>query len=92
MKINRKAGSRNSWSEMDMESRQAVYLAERLVEGKKGVVLVGKRVGGCSLDVTYGHNLSTTYINIVDGNGYVMAFYSDGYFYDSLSSKPVELF
>lgn len=28
MKVNRKAGTRNSWQEMDIESRQAVYLAE----------------------------------------------------------------
>ena len=32
MKVIRKSGNRNSWQEMDIESRQAVYLAERLVE------------------------------------------------------------
>lgn len=35
MKVNRKAGTCNSWQEMDIESRQAVYLAERLVENKR---------------------------------------------------------
>ena len=40
MKVNRKAGTCNSWQEMDIESRQAVYLAERLVENKRGVVVV----------------------------------------------------
>lgn len=43
MKVNRKAGTRNSWQEMDIESRQAVYLAERLVVDKRGVV-IGKKV------------------------------------------------
>lgn len=33
MKVNRRAGIRDSWEEMDIESRQAVYLAERIVEG-----------------------------------------------------------
>ena len=37
MKVIRKSGDRNSWQEMDIESRQAVYLAERLVEDKRGV-------------------------------------------------------
>ena len=30
MKVIRKSGNRNSWQEMDIESRQAVYLAETL--------------------------------------------------------------
>ena len=37
MKVIRKSGNRNSWQEMDIESRQAVYLAERLVEDKRSV-------------------------------------------------------
>lgn len=92
MKVYRKAGSRNSWGEMDIESRQAVYLAERLVEGKDGVVVDGRRVGGCSLVVAYGHNLLTTSINIVDSLGYVVALYSEGNFHECLSNQPVELF
>lgn len=35
MNVNRKPGNRNSWQEMDIESRQAVYLAEQLVEKSK---------------------------------------------------------
>lgn len=51
MKVNRKAGTRNSWQEMDIESRQAVYLAERLVVDKRGVVIGNESVNGCTLEI-----------------------------------------
>lgn len=92
MKVNRKTGTRNSWQEMDIESRQAVYLAERMVEGKQGVVICGERVNGCTLEIRYGHNIYSTQIDIADRCGLVVAFYSDGYFYDSISKQRVELF
>lgn len=92
MKINRKAGIRNTWQEMDMESRQAVYMAERLVEGKRGIVIDGKRIHGCTLEIRYGSNIYNTQIDIADGNGLIVAFYSDGYFYNSLDKQQVELF
>lgn len=92
MKINRKAGTRNSWQEMDVESRQAVYLAERLVEDKRGVENGNKRYNKCTLEVHYGSNIYNTEINIVDGNGLIVAFFSDGYFYDAITRNRVELF
>lgn len=92
MKINRKAGTRNSWQEMDIESRQAVYLVERLVEGKCGVIIGNERVNGCTLEIRYGHNIYSTQIYIVDCNGLAVAFYSDGYLYDSNSKQRIELF
>lgn len=92
MKVSRKAGTRNSWQEMDIESRQAVYLAERMVEGKRGVVVGKERVGGCVLEIRYGHNIYSTQIDIADRHGLVVAFYSNGYFYDSISKQRVELF
>lgn len=92
MKVNCKAGTRNSWQEMDIESRQAVYLAERLVEGKHGVVIENERVNDCTLEICYGHNIYGTQIFIADRCGLAVAFYSDGYFYDSLSKQRVELF
>ncbi len=92
MKVNRKAGTRNSWQEMDIESRQAVYLAERLVEGKRGVVIGQERIKDCTLEIRYGHNIYSTQIDITDRCGLVVAFYSSGYFYDSVSKQRVELF
>lgn len=92
MKINRKAGTRNSWQEMDIESRQAVYLAERLVEGKRSVMIGNERVNGCTLEIRYGHNIYGTQIYIVDCNGLVVAFFFDGYFYDDKSKQRIELF
>lgn len=92
MKIDRKAGTRNSWQEMDIESRQAVYLAERLVEDKRGLVICGERINGCVLEVTYGHNIYGTRIWIVDRNGGEIAFFHDGYFYNGNSKERVELF
>lgn len=92
MKINRKAGIRNSWQDMDTESRQAVYLAERLVEGKRGVKTGGKRYNNCTLEICYGSNIYNTQIDIVDGNGLAVAFYSNGYFYDAITKNQVELF
>lgn len=92
MKVNRKAGTRNSWQEMDIESRQAVYLAERLVEGKRGVIIGRKRVDGCTLEICYGHNIHSIQIDIMDRCGLVVAFYSNGCFYDSISKQCVELF
>lgn len=64
MKVNRKAGTCNSWQEMDIESRQAVYLAERLVENKRGVVVGKEHIGSCTLEVYYGCNISNTQIDI----------------------------
>lgn len=61
MKVNRKAGTCNSWQEMDIESRQAVYLAERLVENKRGVVVGKEHIGSCTLEVCYGCNISNTH-------------------------------
>lgn len=92
MKVNRKAGNRNSWQEMDIESRQAVYLAERLVEDKRGVEAGGKRYNNCTLEIRYGNNIYNTQIDIVDNDGLVIALYSDGYFYDSTYKQQVELF
>ena len=92
MKINCKAGTRNSWQEMDIESRQAVYLAERLVDGKRGLMIGNERVTGCTLEIRYGHNIYGTQIKIVDRNGLEVAFYSDGYFYDGNSKQRIELF
>ena len=58
MKVIRKSGNRNSWQEMDIESRQAVYLAERLVEDKRGV-----ETGGKTLQQLYaGDTLWKTYL------------------------------
>lgn len=92
MKVNRKVGTCNSWQEMDIESRQAVYLAERLVENKRGVVVGKEHIGSCTLEVYYGCNISNTQIDIVDRYGLTVAFYSNGYFYDSISKQRVELF
>lgn len=92
MEINRKAGTRNSWQEMDIEGRQAVYLAERLVEGKRGMMIGNERFNNCTLEIRYGHNIYSTQIYIADCCGLVVAFYSDGYFYDNLSKQRVELF
>ena len=92
MKVIRKSGNRNSWQEMDIESRQAVYLAERLVEDKRGVETGGKRYNNCTLEIRYGNNNYNTQIDIVDNDGLVIAFYSDGYFYDSTCKQQVELF
>lgn len=92
MKVNRKAGTRNSWQEMDIESRQAVYLAEQLVEGKRGVVIGKERVSDCTLEIRYGHNLYGTEIYIADRDSLQVAFYSNGYFYDTISKQQVELF
>lgn len=92
MKVIRKSGNRNSWQEMDIESRQAVYLAERLVEDKRGVETGGKRYNNCTLEIRYGNNIYNTQIDIVDNDGLVIAFYSDGYFYDSTCTQQVELF
>lgn len=74
MKVNRKAGTCNSWQEMDIESRQAVYLAERLVENKRGVVVGKEHIGSCTLEVCYGCNISNTQIDIVDRYGLTVAF------------------
>lgn len=92
MKVNRKAGNRNNWQEMDIESRQAVYIAERLVEGKRGVVIEDKHYNNCVLEIRYGYNIYNTQIHIMDYNGLVIAFFSNGYFYDSVSNQQVELF
>lgn len=92
MKVIRKAGNRNSWQEMDIESRQAVYLAERLVEDKHGVETGGKRYNNCTLEIRYGNNIYNTQIDIVENDGLVIALYSDGCFYDSTSKQQVELF
>ena len=77
---------------MDIESGQAVCWAERLVEGKRGVMIGNERVNGCTLEICYGHNIYGTQINIIDRCGLVKAFYSNGYFYDSISKQRVELF
>lgn len=92
MKVNRKAGNRNSWQEMDIESRQAVYLAERLVEDKHGVETEGKRYNNCTLEIRYGSNIYNTQINIVNSDGLIVALYSDGYFYDCAYKQQVKLF
>ena len=63
MKVNRKAGSCSSWQEMDIESRQAVYLAERLVENKRGVKIGNERHNNCTLDIHYGSNIYLQYTN-----------------------------
>lgn len=92
MEVNHKSGTRNSWYEMDIESRQAVSLAEQLVEGKRGVVIGKERISGCTLEICYGHNLFGTEIYIADRNCLQVAFYSNGYFYDNVSKQQVELF
>lgn len=92
MKVNRRAGIRDSWEEMDIESRQAVYLAERIVEGMQGVVIDGKRIKGCTLEIRFGSNIYNTQIDIADSDGLIVAFYSDGYFYNILDKQRVELF
>lgn len=93
MEVIREAGNRKCWIEMDIESRQAVYLAERLVEGKRGVVLAdGERVKRCKLHIVYGCNIYNTRIDIVDRNGGAIAFFHDGYFYDEICKERVELF
>ena len=92
MKINRKAGIRNTWQEMDMESRQAVYMAERLVEGKRGVIIGNKRFNSCTLEIYYGCNIYNTQIYIADSSGLIIAFYAEGHFFDILSKQQVELF
>jgi len=93
MEVIREAGNRKSWEEMDIESRQAVYVAEWLVENKRGVATAcGERTSQCKLHVVYGCNISNTQINIIDRNGLVVAFYSEGCFYDGISKQQVELF
>lgn len=84
--------SNYSWQEMDFESRQAVGLAIHQVEDKRGIVIGGKRFRNCVLEIRYGCNIYNTQIDIVDRDGLIVAFYSDGYFYDSLSEQQVELF
>lgn len=92
MKVNRKAGTCNSWQEMDIESRQAVYLAERLVENKRGVKIGNERYNNCTLEIHYGSNIYNTQIDIISKDGLVVAFFSEGYFYDSIARNRVELF
>ena len=77
---------------MDIESRQAVYLAERLVEDKHGVETEGKRYNNCTLEIRYGSNIYNTQINIVNSDGLIVALYSDGYFYDCAYKQQVKLF
>lgn len=91
IKVNCKPGTCNSWQDMDNESCQAVYLAERLVEGKSCIVIGEKRVSGCTLEIRYGRNLYGTQIYIADHDGLQVAFYSNGHFYNSISRQPVEL-
>ena len=92
MKVNRKAGSCSSWQEMDIESRQAVYLAERLVENKRGVKIGNERHNNCTLDIHYGSNIYNTQIDIINKDGLAVAFFSKGYFYDTIARNQVELF
>lgn len=92
MKVSRKAGNRNSWHEMDIESRQAVYLAERLVEDKRGVEIGDERYNNCTLQVRYGNNIYNTQIDIIDNSGMLVAFFSDGHFYYYIYKQQVKLF
>lgn len=75
MKVNRKAGSCSSWQEIDIESRQAVYLAERLVENKRGVKIGNERHNNCTLDIHYGSNIYNTQIDIINKDGLAVAFF-----------------
>lgn len=92
MKVNRKVGTCNSWQEMDTESRQAVYLAERMVKNKRGVKIGNERHNNCTLDIHYGSNIYNTQIDIINKDGLAVAFFSNGYFYDTTARNQVELF
>ena len=92
MKVNYKAGTCSSREEMDIESRQSVHLAEHMVDGKRGVLIGNERVNSCTLEIYYGRNIYSTQIFTADRYGLAIAFYYNGYFYDSISKQKVELF
>lgn len=91
MKVFGKTGTRKCWAEMDTESRRRVF-GGTTGRGKRGVAIDGKRHKRCNLIVRYGDNIHNTQIEIVEYSGLVLAFYSNGCFYDSILRQQVELF
>lgn len=75
--------------QMDSETQAAL--------SKAIILAVGRQVKGvgrgrkCHLHVVPGCNIENTQIEIRDKDGLVVAFYSNGAFYDSISRSRVEL-
>ena len=84
-------GSRKSFDEMDFESQDAVRKAVDLVKGKRGFTHYVGNVYGCHLEVTFGHNIYSTIIEIRSEDNLCCAFFYEGSFYESISKVRVEL-
>lgn len=73
--------------EMDEETQHTIIDAIVKVSGEE---VKGRK--GCHLCVVPGRNLAATQIEIREkATGLVVAFYSNGIFYDAVSKKPIEL-
>lgn len=92
MEIAYKPGNRKCFDEMDFESQDAVRKAVDLVKNKRGFTNNLSRFYGCRLEVTFGHNIYTTVIEIrSESNPCCCAFFHEGNFYESVNKVRVEL-
>ena len=54
---------------------------------------VNRKAGSCSSwHIHYGSNIYNTQIDIINKDGLAVAFFSNGYFYDTIARNQVELF
>ena len=93
MEVFFEAGSRRCFEQMDSEAQSAVRDAIILVRDKDGFSHYKKNHRKCRLEVTFGHNIYTTRIEIcpIDTKDMCRAFYWRGAFYEGLSKSCVEL-
>jgi hypothetical protein len=101
MRVLYKAGSRQSFAEMDWEAQDAVRRALALVENKTGFRTLANEVWrDCMLVITMGHNIYTTSIEIRPSEQEVRrrpnafnaaALYANGAFWAYVSRNKVEL-
>lgn len=93
MEVSFRAGSRHHFEQMDFESQHAVNNAIEMVRDARGFKTFRERFNNCQLEVTFGHNIYTTLIEIRPKSdacrGY--AFYHEGHFYDGINRSIVEL-
>lgn len=93
MEVFFEAGSRNRFEQMDYEAQDAVRNAIILTRDKNGYSHHSGIYRNCRLEVTFGHNIYTTRIEIcpIGNRNLERAFYWNGAFYEGLSKRRVEL-
>ena len=74
--------------ETEDDAKQAIESAKKIVEGKTRV----KGSGFVTLKICQRHNIYTTSIHLIDNLGYIVAYFCNGIFWDSISGQKTVLF